>query len=179
MFVYSVKTSKAKIVSLLIAVVAIVVALFSVIGKGNKPVADDSTVNYKASTAAERTAFLSQFGWKISEDPVEICEVIIPEDFDAGYAEYAEMNKAQGLDLEPYKGMRAKKWTYDILNYPGLENKSGIVQANLLIFDGRVIGGDISSLEPNGFINSFDFPSVSVTTQPASEAETVTNVTEE
>lgn len=180
MFVYSVKTSKAKIAALLIAVGAIVIALFMVISKGKQPaIADDSAVNYKASTAAERIAFLSQFGWKISEDPVEVSEVIIPEDFDAGYTEYAEMNKAQGLDLEPYKGMRAKRWTYDILNYPGLENKTGIVQANLLIFDGRVIGGDVCSLEQGGFINGFDFPSVPATTQPASIAETITETTTE
>ncbi len=178
MFVYSVKTSKAKIAALLIGVCGVIIALFMIVGKGKQPVADDSAVNHKASTAAERTAFLSQFGWKISEDPVEICEVIIPEDFEAGYSEYAEMNKAQGFDLEPYKGVRAKKWTYDILNYPGLENKSGIVQANLLIFEGRVIGGDISSLEPDGFVNGFDFPSAPVTTQPASEAGTVTNTTQ-
>ena len=175
MFVYSVKTSKAKIAALLIAVGAIVIALFLVVSRGKQPAAaNESAVKYKASTAAERIAFLSQFGWKIYEDPVEVSEVIIPEDFDAGYAEYAEMNKAQGLDLEPYKGMRAKRWTYDILNYPGLENKSGIVQANLLIFDGRVIGGDICSLEQGSFMNGFDFPSVPATTLPASEAQTVT-----
>lgn len=174
MFVYSVKTSKAKIAALLLGVCGVIIALFLVIGRGNKPVADDSAVNHKAATAAERTAFLSQFGWKISEDPVEICEVIIPEDFEAGYSEYAEMNKAQGFDLEPYKGVRAKRWTYDVLNYPGLEEKSGIIQANLLIYDGRVIGGDISSLEPDGLIHGFDFPSAPVTTQPASEVESVT-----
>jgi hypothetical protein len=60
------------------------------------------------------------------------------------------------------------------VNYPGLEEKSGIIQANLLIFEGRVIGGDISSLEPDGFIHGFDFPSAPVTTQPASEVESVT-----
>lgn len=175
MFVYSVKTSKAKIAALLIAVAAIVIALVMVIGKGKQPAAtDDSVINYKAESAAERTAFLSQFGWKISEDPVEVSEVIIPEDFDAGYIEYAEMNKEQGLDLEPYKGMRAKRWTYDVLNYPGLENKTGIVQANLLIYDGRVIGGDICSLEQGGFIKGFDFPATPITTQEASQAETVT-----
>ncbi len=179
MFVYSVKTSKAKIATLLIAVAAISVALFMVIGRGKQPAAtDDSVINYKAESAAERTAFLSQFGWKISEDPVEVSEVIIPEDFDAGYLEYAQMNKSQGLDLEPYKGVRAKRWTYDILNYPGLENKTGIIQANLLIFDGRIIGGDICSLEQGGFIKGFDFPETPATTQPASQAEVITTAAE-
>lgn len=156
MFVYSVKTSKSKIAALLIATVAMVIAIAMLMTNEKEPVTNSSAVNYKASNSEERKAFLSQFGWKISADPVEISEVIIPEDFDAGYAEYAEMNKAQGLDLEPYKGRRAKRWTYDVLNYPGLENMKGTVQANLLIFEGRVIGGDICSLELGGFIHGFE-----------------------
>ena len=157
MFVYSVKTSKTKILTLIIALAAIITAAVFIMKAEKKPAANDSAVSYKAENAAERTAFLSQFGWKISEDPAEISEVIIPADFDAGYLEYAAMNKAQGLDLELYKGMRAKRWTYDILNYPGLENQTG-VQANLLIYEGRVIGGDICSLEQGGFMHSFERP---------------------
>lgn len=177
MFVYSVKTSKAKAVALIAAIAVIIAAIVFVVGRGEKPAADDSAVNHNARNAAERTAFLSQFGWKISEDPTEVSEVIIPEDFDAGYAEYAEMNKAQGLDLEPYKGVRAKRWTYEVLNYPGLEEKPGTVQANLLVYDGRVIGGDICSTEQKGFIRGFDFPSVPAPTVPA-ETLGVTFITE-
>lgn len=172
MFVYSVKTSKAKMAALLVALAAAVIALIMVIGRGEKPAAtDDLAVNYKAESAAERTAFLSQFGWKISEDPVEVSEVIIPENFDDGYTEYAAMNKAQGLDLEPFKGVRAKRWTYTVLNYPGLENSKS-VQANLLIYDGRVIGGDVCSLEQGGFISGFDFPqnAAPATTAPPQSA---------
>ena len=171
MFVYSVKTSKAKIAAFAIAIAAIIVAIAMIVTGEKEPAANDSAVNYKASNSAERTAFLAQFGWKISDEPVEISEVIIPEDFDAGYAEYAGMNKEQGLDLEPYKGLRAKRWTYDVLNYPGLENLTGTVQANLLIYEGRVIGGDICSLEQGGFIHGFEFPETAVpqtTSEPMS-----------
>lgn len=181
MFVYSVKTSKAKIATLLIALGAVILAAVMIIGKSGEPAAtDDSVINYKAANASERAAFLSQFGWKISDDPVEISEVIIPQDFDAGYVEYAEMNKAQGLDLEPFKGVRAKRWTYDVLNYPGLENLTGTVQANLLVYDGRVIGGDICSLEKGGFIHGFDFPEASeVQTTAAPQSAVVETQTTE
>ena len=165
MFVYSIKTSKAKIVTLVLALAVIIAASVFVMNSKKEPATNDSAVSYKAENAAERAAFLAQFGWKISEDPVEISEVIIPADFDTGYLEYAEMNKAQGLDLSLYKGMRAKRWTYDILNYPGLENQKG-VQANLLIYNGIIIGGDICSLELGGFIHGFDFPSVPQTAAP-------------
>lgn len=178
MFVYSVKTSKVKIAVLLIAIAAVVVATAMVFTGGKEPAANDSSVNIKAENSAERAAFLSQYGWKISSDPVEVSEVIIPEDFDAGYTEYAAMNKAQGFDLEPYKGMRAKRWTYDVLNYPNLENMAGTVQANLLVYEGRVIGGDVCSLETGGFIHGFDMPenaTPQTTAQPLSAVEITKN----
>ncbi|MBE6772141.1 MAG: DUF4830 domain-containing protein [Ruminococcaceae bacterium] len=177
MFVYSVKTSKAKIAALIIAIVAVIIAIAMIMTGEKEPAANDSAVNYKAENSSERAAFVSQFGWKISEDPAEISEVIIPEDFDAGYVEYAAMNKAQGLDLEPYKGVRAKRWTYDVLNYPGLENMRGTVQINILIYDGRVIGGDVCSLEQGGFIHGFTFPEPAVpqTTSEPMSAQIVTS----
>lgn len=158
MFVYSVKTSKSKIIALVIAVVAIIVAVVVVAGKSNAPAAADSQINIKAENAEQRAAFLSQFGWEFMPDPVEVTEVIVPSDFSKGYTEYAEMNKAAGFDLEPYKGLRAKRWTYEILNYPGYENKTGYIRANLLVYEGMIIGGDICSLEQNGFMHSFERP---------------------
>lgn len=174
MFVYSVKTSKAKIGALLLAIGAVVIAVAMTLTGGKTPAVNEGTVNVKAENSAERTAFISQYGWKVSPDPVEVSEVIIPEDFDAGYREYASMNKAAGFDLEPYKGMRAKRWTYDVLNYPGFENINGVVQVNLLVFEGRVIGGDVCSLESGGFMHCFEMPQNAVpqtTEQPLSAVE--------
>lgn len=163
MFVFSVKTSKSKIAAIIIAIVAIVIAVVMLIGKSDEPAATDSAVNVKAENAEQRAAFLAQFGWKIDEEPVEVKEIFIPEDFDKSYKDYSELNKLNGFDLEVYKGERVKMWTYDILNYPGLEGRSGVVQATLLVFDGRVIGGDVSSLEQNGFTAGFKMPSAETT----------------
>lgn len=161
MFVYSVKTSKAKMIIIAAVIVAAagVLVFFGSRGRGAET-AQDGAISYKAEDSAQRLAFLSQFGWRIAEDPAEVSEVIIPQEFDKGYTEYAEMNRAQGLDLGLYKGVRAKRWTYNVLNYPGYENRSGVVQANLLIYEGRVIGGDICSLEQGGFMQGFDFPDI-------------------
>ena len=175
MFVYSVKTSKSKIAVLLIALIATAAAvLFVAFGEKTPVATNENTVSYKAENAEQRNAFISQFGWKFSSDPVEVSEVIIPQEFDDIYMNYNEINKAQGLDLEPYKGMRAKRWTYDILNYPAYEGRSGVVQLNLLVYNGVVIGGDVCSLESNGFIHGFDFPKEAVTTAltTANTAET-------
>ena len=59
---------------------------------------------------------------------------------------YNALQKRQSLDLEKYKGQIVKKWTYNINNYPGYEDKEGKVQANLLIYNGNVIGADITIL---------------------------------
>ena len=34
----------------------------------------------------------------------------------------------QGFDLKTYSGMRVKRWTYSVKNYPGHENKNYIIK---------------------------------------------------
>ena len=169
MFIYSFKASTLKFLGIisitlvaLIAIIAFVPVYADGMGSVSTGAVSESgeSISYdKVKSAADAVNFLSQFGWKFSQDPVEVTEVIIPSDFSLGYTEYAEMNKASGFDLEPYKGLRAKRWTYDILNYPGYENKQGYIQANILVYNGIVIGGDICSLEQGGFMHSLEFPS--------------------
>ena len=102
MFVFSVKTSKTKIAAAIIAVVAVVTAIVMIVGKADEPAATDSAVNVRAGTAQEREAFLAQFGWETDSEPVQVREIIIPEDFDNGYKEYSDLNKEDGFDLEIY-----------------------------------------------------------------------------
>ena len=158
MFVYSVKTSKMKIAVLLAAVVIVAAGVVFVALRGEQPALNDGAISLKAGDAQQRVAFLSQFGWKITEDPIEVAEVIIPAEFDEVYTKYNELQKTQNFDLLPYSSMRVKRWTYEVLNYPGYENRSGVVQANLLIYDGVVIGGDICSADVSGFIHGFEKP---------------------
>lgn len=167
MFVFSVKSSKLKIA--LTAFAAVLAAAIVLLINRGKPAVKDNAISLKASNASERTAFLSQFGWEIEEDPVEVAEVIIPAEFDRGYEKYNEIQKAQNLDLTPYAGKRAKRWTYSIKNYPGYEGADGTVQANILVYEGAVIGGDVCSTELNGFMQGFDFP-----TKTAAPSESTT-----
>jgi len=171
MFVYSVKSSKLKLIALVVVVVAAVVALLFLTQK-NKP-ALGGAIRLAAATAQERSAFLSQFGWEAGEDPLEVQEVIIPAQFDETYMKYNEIQKAQNMDLSLCAGKRVKRWTYEIRNYPGYEGKPGVVQANLLIDKGVVVGGDICSLELGGFLHGFDFPQQRpAMTSPATTAAT-------
>ena len=172
MFVYSVKSSRLKLIALAVLAVAAVAALLFLTQR-SRPAAG-GTVRLAAATAQERAAFLSQFGWEAGEDPLEVSEVIIPAEFDETYLKYNEIQKAQSMDLSAFAGRRVKRWTYEIRNYPGYEGKPGVVQANLLIDKGVVVAGDVCSLELGGFLHGFDFPrqTAVVTTGESTAAET-------
>ena len=157
MFVFSLKSNKKRIVIMAVMLIMIFCALFFT-RNSKMPASRDAGINLKASTAEERIAFLSQFGWKIKEDPVKVEEVVIPSQFNETYENYNRIQQTQNLDLEKYAGKTVKKWTYDVENYPGYESENGCIRANLLIYEGAVIGGDISSLEQNAFMQGFDFP---------------------
>lgn len=156
MFVVSVKSASIK--AALLSAMLVVCAVFGVYAAGRSVKASvnsaKSGFDYSAEDAAGRIAFLSQFGWEVVPDPVEVREIIIPAEFDAAYEKYNEIQKEHGLDLSDYSAQRAKRWTYEVKNYPGYEN-SGLVQANIFVLDGKVIGGDICSLETDGFMHSF------------------------
>jgi len=159
MFVLSVKSSSVKAALLGTLIVFCAVAGVYVAGRSVEASVETakSGIDYSAADASQRLAFLSQFGWDVQPDPVEVREVIIPAEFDAAYEKYNTMQGEHGLDLSKYCGKRAKRWTYEIKNYPGYEN-SDMVQVNIFVLDGRVIGGDICSLETNGFMQSFLYP---------------------
>ena len=159
MFIVSVKSSSIK--AAVLSVMLVVCAVFGVYAAGRSVKASVSSaksgISYSASDAAERIAFLAQFGWEIVPEPVEVREIVIPAEFDAAYEKYNELQREHGLDLSEYSAKRAKRWTYEIKNYPGYE-ASGLVQANIFVLDGKVIGGDICSLEKDGFMHGFINP---------------------
>ena len=54
--------------------------------------------------------------------------------------------------MTKYGGKTCKRWVYQVLNYP---RKGETVYATLLIYNGKVIAGDISSAELDGFMATF------------------------
>lgn len=159
MFVVSVRKSAIK--TGVLGILLVVCAVLGVYAAGRNVSATvesaKSGFDYKAADASGRLKFLSQFGWEVEQDPVEVREVIIPAEFDAAYEQYNKLQQEHGLDLSKYCGKRAKRWTYEVKNYPRYEG-SDLVQANIFVLDGVVIGGDICSLETNGFMQSFIYP---------------------
>ncbi len=159
MFVYTIRRKKLKwIILVLLAVLA--VGLLWYFGS-SKPASQSGGIVLRAGNAAERLAFISQFGWDVAEDPVQVSEILIPAEFDEVYQKYNEIQKKQDLDLTLYAGKRVKKWTYAVRNYPGYEGRADVIELNMLILDGVVIGGDVCSTELGGFMHGFDLPAES------------------
>lgn len=119
---------------------------------------DTTTVKLKGKnptvkTPEQRLAFISQYGWEVNSEPVEVLEVLIPQEFDEVFTKYNYIQKQQGFDLLKLRGKRCKRYTYQITNYPG-----GIanVRINLLIYKDKIIGGDVSTVSLDGFMHGFD-----------------------
>ncbi len=169
MFVFSVHRRQIKM-AILVLCIAVVAVAFVLVSKEGVQAAKEAQMNVRASTSEERIAYLSQFGWSVENDPIEVSEVILPEIFDDTYTKYNELQKAQGFDLSVYAGKRVKRWIYRVTNYPGYENQT-CIQATLLIYEGQVVGGDVCSTELDGFMHGFVRDAAPTTVQPSQANE--------
>ncbi len=171
MFIYSFKASSIKFFGIICVALAALIALIALVPAyagdddtpagvvENAPEAETSTtVSYKydkVKSADDAARFLSQFGWVVDAGSVETAEVTIPAEFDKVFAGYNELQKVQGLNLSKYKKKAVTRYTFTVTNYDGYKDA---VYANVLVYRGRVIGGDICSADVNGFIHGFEKP---------------------
>ena len=116
-----------------------------------------STAPKKVKTNEDRIAYLESYGWQVEAEPMAVEELLIPEEFDETYEEYLALQQSQGFDLNEYRGKRVKRYTYEITNYPTGETG---VQAALLIYKNRVIGGEVLSAKLNGFLHGLGMPTL-------------------
>lgn len=156
MFIFSIKPKKKAIFAVL-AVILVALSLLIVLtaSKGEEVPTIKQKEEIMLSTNEERRDFLRRFGWETSEEPIEIVEITIPAEFNEVYKNYNDIQKKQGFNLEQYKSKSAKRYTYQIKNYP---NVSDEVRANLIIADDRLIGGDVMTTRLNGFMHGFSIP---------------------
>ena len=163
MFIYSLRASTLKLLGIisvtLVALVAIIVFV-PVYADGigsvgtSAPVGESKEFNYdNVKSASDAVNFLAQFGWTVDGGKPESKAVTIPAEFDKVFAAYNEIQKAQGLDLSKYKKKELTRYTFEVTNYDGYE---GRVLANVLVYRGKVVGGDICSADVSGFVHGFE-----------------------
>ncbi|GHU81759.1 hypothetical protein AGMMS50284_2330 [Clostridia bacterium] len=150
------KITKNKMIAAAIILVLLVFLIFRFTACGfTKNTADSPIIGTYILIANDNQScvdFLTQFDFKVAENPVEVTNVRIPAEFNDTFIGYNDLQKAQGLDLEPYKGKECERRSYKILNY----NSDDEVVANLLIYNEMVIGGDVSAMAQDGFMTTFD-----------------------
>ena len=150
MMSFTMKMTKKRAFMLFALIIAVLfVIVCGVLSRARDP-GKPGTVT--AATDTQRIAFLRAYGWQASPEAVSAEDVKIPMVFNAVYASYNAMQKAQGFDLSPYSGEDAVEYTYTLTNYPG---GAGDVVAHLLVIDGKIVGGDITELSADGFILGF------------------------
>lgn len=160
MFVFSMKTSKKKLLSYIFLFLIFIIGLVVFLARCSA----DSQVGAKvqkellAQTNEQRIEYLKTFGWEVSAEAIEVRAVAIPQTFSDVYINYNKMQKEQGFDLTDYKGKLCSRYCYEIKNYPS-EQKG--IRANLLVYEGKIIGGDVCSLELSGFMHGFSLPKAS------------------
>lgn len=142
-----VKTVKIKnILKVLLTVLVIAAAVFALVYAVNRLIKPASR---SLTDEAEMIAYLNSLGWETSEAAINCREVTVPEEWNDVYEKYNELQKQQGFDLSKYRGKKAVIYSFSVLNYDG---KPENMVANLLICDGRLIGGDVSCTELGGFM---------------------------
>ena len=150
MFVYSVRASGIRYFLLVILTLIVLIGSI-IIGNSDAALASaEGSVDFGGAGEHEgRVAFIKQFGYEINEAPVSESSFSMPSDFDRIITDYNEIQRRQGLDLSKYGGKKVTRYTYEVKNYEGYE---GTVYVNLFVCRDRVIGCDVSSADPKGFV---------------------------
>jgi len=164
MMVMTAKVDFKKILLILTAVAALILALILLMGEGN---ASTQTSAPALSSNDGRVKFLSDFGWDVTTSPTQSGQVKIPAEKSEVFDRYNVLQKSQGYDLSKFAGKTVMRYVYQINNYPGATEP---VYATLLIHKNEVIGGDITSTAPKGRIHGFKLPE---TTAPTESTATI------
>lgn len=166
MMVMTAKVDMKKILLVLGAVAALILSAVLLLGGGE----DAQTTSATAiSNNDARVQFLKDFGWDVTNTPVETSQVKIPEESSEVFDRYNNLQKSQGYDLTRYAGKKVMRYVYRLNNYPGATEP---VYATLLVYKNQVIGGDVTDTAAKGQIRGFKMPdAVMAPSSAATEAE--------
>lgn len=163
MMILTAKVDFKKIMLVLLILAAVLLAAIVIFGGKS----EDTAAQTSAVTANDdRVKFLSEFGWEVTPAPKEATQVRIPEEAGEMFRRYNALQKGQGYDLSKFTGKKVMRYVYEITNFPGAQEP---VYATVLVYKGKVIGGDVTDTSVNGKIRGFQMP-------PAAAAPTVPTV---
>ncbi len=99
----------------------------------------NSKIGDKIITNEDRVRLINSLGFDVEPEAVETKKFKIPEMFSDVYNEYNELQKSAGFNLKDYSGYVVDIYKYKIFS----TNEEKFV--NIILYDGVLIGGDVSS----------------------------------
>lgn len=169
MFIVTAKINRSKLLAACLFTVALLsgvfVLLFHPAGES-----DAFHTSLAIDSNEARLEYLAQYGWKLTETPLAEETILVPEDVETSCSAYCALLSEEGFHLAQYAGKEIQRYTYEVLNYPTGETN---VQANLLIYEGTVIGGDICTTALDGWMHGLKLPETAPS--PSQTAESTTS----
>ena len=159
MMVMTAKVDMKKILLILAAIAALILALILLMGESS---AAQTAAPAPGSNDA-RVKFLTDFGWDVTASPVESSQVKIPQETTEVFDRYNALQKSQGYDLSKFAGKTVMRYVYKINNHPG---STGPGYATVLMHKNKVIGGDVTDTSSGGRIHGFKMPEAPNATLP-------------
>lgn len=101
-----------------------------------------------AKDEKSRLDYICSLGYTPLKEGGETTVITIPTEFSAVYTEYNRIQLKAGFDLSKHKGCDVIRYTYMLEDFP----PEDYAVVNLLILEGEIIGGDISSRRLDGFM---------------------------
>ena len=106
-------------------------------------------IQKNGDTHKKRADYLSNIGCIITDETPSSKTVFIPYEFTDVYETYNSLQKSSGYDLSEFKGEKCTVYTYSVKSFADF-SEDDYASANLIVYNGRIIGGDISSAKING-----------------------------
>jgi len=145
MFIITAKLNKKRALLIVLAISLIIAAIILLAGRR-----DQDEAHLSAESEADIIAHLQHLGWEVAPEALEVRTVLIPREFSEIFEHYNNMQKEAGFDLSLFRGIEAVRYTYRVLNHPA--QTEGVI-VDVLVADGRIIGGDLQSIHLDGFIH--------------------------
>ena len=159
MFIWTAKLHRGRLLAGAVALVVLCGAAALVGGalsaRGVDAVSTTPASPKGIKTNEDRVAYLESLGWLTAAQPSAEEALTLPTKFDEAYQAYLTLQRSQGFDLEKYAGETIKRYTYQVKNYPGLQEN---IWACLLVCKHQIIGGEIFCNQGDGFTQSLEFP---------------------
>lgn len=145
MFVMTAKLDKKRVGIIAGVVLALAVIILLLVRSPGGKTGTEQPVSLR--TNDQRVSYLTQQGWDVVVSPVQTRQVLIPTELSEVFERYNTLQVSQGFDLTQYGGKTVTQYVYQVENFP---NATDPVYATLLIYDDKIIGGDVTDTSAGG-----------------------------